>query len=165
MTLANYETYRGNDRQTAATSTHAMRVSNVIRCEIIRFSSSAMGSKFVDVKNAIEKSWIDASQAEWDGPNSVPVSEKTYHKALDFISSFSLVFNQKPSVNPEAEGGIGFDWENENGDSFTVVVREQRLVFSSIMSNGDKERGVVRMRDGKLPPGILVVLSQMFPKR
>lgn len=157
-----YECYRSNDRQTGSSSEQGDLVAQTYSAEIVRFVTSALGQKFIDVENALQRCWREAYRPNWDGPGSFPVSYQTYCSAIDFIRSFPMDFTAKPTVYPEAEGGLGFDWENENGDSITVLVRDTRLVYSAILMNGDRLRGVLRLRDGKLPNAIYEILLQMF---
>lgn len=94
----------------------------------------------------VEVSWRTALRDNWDGPNSRGISYTTKVKADLLVKSFPIGISKVPTINAEADGAIGFDWEKET-ESLTILVKEGRLVYSAFLKDDERSKGSLKLRN------------------
>lgn len=105
--------------------------------------------------------YYNSSSANWDGYDAVAISLSSYVNAKVFLDTFSNRF-PLPTLTPDPDGEICFDWEFDDKDLSVSVGESNVLSYAAYLDENNKMDGVL-VADGRHFPKVLeFALNQIF---
>ena len=97
----------------------------------------------------------------WDGYDAEPVSDSSVHSAVELIRNLPEGM-QKPTVVPEPDGDIAFEWRTNDNRLFSLSVTGPTLVYAGRFGSSSRQNGEEPFF-GIIPRTILEILARHFP--
>jgi hypothetical protein len=101
------------------------------------------------------------SDQAWDGYNAEPVSPLSAESALELARNLPAGI-QKPTVVPEPDGDISFEWRTDDNRLFSLSVTGPTLVYAGRFGGSLRQYGEERFF-GVIPRTIMEILTRYFP--
>ncbi len=97
----------------------------------------------------------------WDGYEAEAVSPYSAESAIELLKSLPEGI-QAPTVVPEPDGDIAFEWRTDDRGHFSLSVTGPTLVYAGIFGGSSRQYGEERFTGG-IPRKILELLIRYFP--
>ncbi len=101
------------------------------------------------------------SEKGWDGYDAAPVKLESAEGAVAVIRGLPEGL-RPPSVVPEPDGDIAFEWRTEDNRLFSLSVTGPTLAYAGRFGGTSKQYGEEPFFDA-IPGKILEILAQHFP--
>ncbi|RLC36332.1 hypothetical protein DRH29_04760 [candidate division Kazan bacterium] len=89
----------------------------------------------------------ECGSENWDGHGSLPISYGTYSKARELLKLIPQSL-PKPSIVPEPENEIGFEWWIDPKTSFVISVKDDdKITFAGLLGKNREIWGVEVFED------------------
>jgi hypothetical protein len=97
----------------------------------------------------------------WDGYNAGPISLVSGESAFEVARNLPTGI-QAPTIVPEPDGDIAFEWRTDDNKLFSLSVTGPTLVYAGRFGGSSKQYGEERFF-GVIPRAILEILTRYFP--
>jgi len=97
----------------------------------------------------------------WDGYDAEPIALVSAESAFEVARSLPAGI-QAPTVVPEPDGDIAFEWRTDDSKLFSLSVTGPTLVYAGRFGGSSKLYGEERFF-GVIPRAILEILTRYFP--
>lgn len=114
----------------------------------------------------VERIWDvaqEASAADWDGYNGLPVTEATREQALAFLSALPSTL-PAPDVSVHPDGELAFEWYLGPRRLLTISVNEAGRLSFAALAGQTRLYGSEHLLDA-LPEPITIALRRLFSAR
>lgn len=113
-----------------------------------------------DVINALNETYIEYSQDDWDGYGAKAITADAYEEAKKIVGLLPS-WIRKPEIVPEPTGEIAFEWWKGVGQVFVMSVGgKHRITYASLLG-GNRAHGIEYF-DESLPSIIITHLRRLF---
>lgn len=114
------------------------------------------------LKDRVQEVSIECAQKGWDGYDANPISKSSKVWALRVIDQLPENV-QDPSIVPEPDGELAFEWNLGKDRIFSVTVSGARLIYAGIVGANRRFYGEEKFIN-ELPQSIASTLSNYFLK-
>lgn len=121
--------------------------------------------KYGTIIDALADEYLKGEKENFDNYGAEPVKHKAYMEAVKFINRFPLDLLEKlPEPYLDPEGGIGFDWENENASSSFAVsfTGDGKIYYAGLFKNGDKVHGSGYFYGDNIPEEVIRSVFKVY---
>ncbi len=120
--------------------------------ESLTFSNLSLDDQLIDA-------YREATQPNWDGEGSTPVSPATLRLAKEFVESLPRKY-QTPEIAPEPDGHVNLEWYNGKHRLLSVSVNpDGRLHWAALIGCEDPRGSCVFF--GQAPKTLLHLLGRV----
>jgi hypothetical protein len=126
-------------------------------------TSSNLSERRENLVKEIDNYWRENTDGHSENFEE-PVKAETFQNALKFINMLPLTHLPNEIVPVSRRGHLGFDWNNSDGRSFTLVVSDLEVYFAANLNNGQRLKGNVPFNFNKIPVQIMDAITLTFQK-
>lgn len=112
-------------------------------------------SAFKELQRVCESCETD----NWDGYGGLPINNDAYRQAYFFIESFPMAL-EMPSVTPESDGRIAFEWYRSPEQLLTVSIGDDSSLHYAALFGNNKNYGTETF-SGFIPKQILNLINRV----
>ena len=114
----------------------------------------------MDLKTELDSVFAECSAPNWDGYNGEPIGIETLKNAylfMELLPDWTIA----PSIVPEPDGRIGFEWDDSPKNWILASVGPKGILYSIWEESAWRPDWRCRLLDS-IPPEILTMLNKHF---
>ena len=97
------------------------------------------------LKEDLKSVLIECSQNNWDGYDSIPISDNAILRAWNYADNLPKEI-PIPEVTPEPDGELALEWYGKDGSVFSISFGENDIIsYAGLFSDKTKTYGVERL--------------------
>lgn len=128
--------------------------------EVRRDRSRAASSPQSAALSQLLRTAAECSRNGWDGYDGKAISNLTLRNARAFLEALPI-WLATPTIVPESDGALAFEWQSSAGQIFSVSVGESSTLHFAGLLGGGAERHGVEPFAGVVPGEILGYIAQV----
>lgn len=125
---------------------------------------TVLGQRLNRLHDSLWEVFKDCSEANWDGYNARPISDKAFLEALKLLQLLPA-YLPSPEIVPEPTGEMGLEWYKGNQFVFVMSLSgNNTITYAGMFGPGIETHGTESFSES-LPRTVIENIRRLFPQQ